>query len=97
MNGILIQYVYNGDEEKWQAAIDEFIENIQSDKRLNGHFSYEVVCHEGGERAHIGHWDSAETLEHLQLQDFFKIFSKHVKEFAGDTLNPKRFYSKAKT
>ena len=89
-----IYYIYH---THWHAPWPPKSQNIQSDKRLNGQFEYEAVCHEGGERAHIGHWDSAETLAYLQRQDFFKTFSEHVKEFVGDTLYPKRFLTKAKT
>jgi len=98
MTGILIQYQYSGDEADWQAAVDAFIAGINGDARLKGRFHYEVTVQgDGTGRAHIGHWDSDETLGHLQEQDFFKVFAGQIKEFAGDTLDAKRFETKAST
>ncbi len=92
MDGILIQYELNGDVQAWRHAVDAFIDNVQADDRLRGRFSYQVKqVGDGAERIHIGTWDSAETLAHLQAQEFFKIFAGQVQGFAGDSLKTTRF------
>ena len=98
MTGILIQYQYSGDETAWQDAVEAFVANIRGDERLKGRFHYEVVVHgDGTSRSHIGHWDNEETLSYLQGQEFFKRFAGQIKGFGGDTLDAKRFETKAAT
>jgi hypothetical protein len=67
MYGILIQYTYDGDEEPWLAAVEEFVTAIDADPALRGKFGYRVnVAADGVGRVHVGQWDSEETLAHLQ-------------------------------
>lgn len=96
MQGILIQYHYDGDESDWQRAIDGFLANIAADDRLKGRFNYRVFQkNEDGSRVHLGSWDTEETLSHLQSQPFFKEFSGAVKAMAEDTLVAQRLTAKA--
>ncbi len=96
MQGILIQYSYDGDENDWQKAVDGFLANIAADDRLVGRFNYRVFQkNEDGSRVHLGTWDTDETLGHLQSQPFFKEFSGAVKAMSGDTLQAQRLTGKA--
>lgn len=98
MNGIVIEYDYDGDEAAWDAAVESFIGNITADPALKGKFTYEVtVLGEGPTRLHIGHWDSPETLTYLQSQDFFKEFAGKVGAFAGGAPKARRFATRHKT
>ena len=92
--GILVEYEYTGDENQWKDVIDSFIHSVNADNVLRGKFDYTVTkAVEGNGRIHIGRWDSEDTLNHLHEQDYFKIFSAKIREFAGETLSPKRFES----
>ena len=92
MDGILIEYTYQGNEALWRHTIQAFIANIEGRDRLRGHFSYQVKkVGDDGRRLHIGMWDSEETLTHLQAQEFFKTFAEQIREFAGDSLQTTRF------
>lgn len=96
MQGILIQYSYDGDEAAWQEAVDGFLGNIAADSRLRDRFNYRVFQkNEDGTRVHIGTWDVDETLAHLQSQPFFKEFSGTLKGMAGDSLAAQRLTGKA--
>ena len=98
MFGILIEYEFSGDEAEWKRAVDAFVENIDQDPRLSGRFSYQVnVRADGGGRIHVGGWDTAETLAHLQQQEFFKTFAGQIQSFAGDSLKATRFERAAVT
>ncbi len=98
MNGILIQYDYDGDEGAWLAAVEDFVAAIDDDPVLRGRFSYRVnVAADGVSRVHVGRWDSEETLTHLQSQDFFKAFAAKVGEFAGGPPNASRMRLAAET
>ena len=67
MEGILIRYDYDGDEEVWEQAIRTFVTSIDADEALRGKFSYIVTRVDGSPgRVHMGRWDSDATLEHLQ-------------------------------
>ena len=91
MDGISIRYQYDGDEAAWQAAIDVFIEAVNSDADLAGKFSYAVsVAGDGVTRSHTGRWDSEATLKTLQSRDYFAAFSKAVQGFAGESLDAKQ-------
>ncbi len=84
MRSITITYQYDGDESVWRTAIDGFIAALNGDAEIAGKFSYQVsVADDGTSRVHWGRWDSAETLAHVQSQDYFKSFAPQVKEFAG--------------
>lgn len=87
MGGLLIEYVYEGDEASWTAAIEAFLGAIAADPKLAGRFRYLVfVKDDGKSRVHVPSWDSPETLAHVQAQPFFKTFTEAVKGFAGDGL-----------
>lgn len=91
MHGIVIEYALSGDETVWRAAVDTFIENIDGDPMLRGKFTYEVnASNDSDGRVHIGHWDSEETLSHLQSQPFFKTFAEAVQTFSGGNLKTTR-------
>lgn len=84
MRGITISYTYSGDEAAWQDATGAFIAAVDADPEAAGRFSYQVAVGDDGKtRVHWGRWDSAETLAHVQSQDYFKTFAGKVKEFAG--------------
>lgn len=84
MRGITITYKYSGDEAPWQSAMKDFITAIESDPVIAGKFTYQVAVADDKEtRFHWGRWDSAETLAHLQSQEFFKTFAGQVRAFAG--------------
>lgn len=84
MRGITITYEYDGDEQAWRAAMQTFISAIDDDPAVAGKFNYQVaVADDGKTRIHWGRWDSAETLTHVQSQDYFKSFAGEVQEFAG--------------
>ncbi len=98
MYGILIQYDYDGDEAAWLSAAEDFVAAIDNDPVLRGKFSYRVnIAADGVGRAHVGRWDSDETLAHLQSQDFFKTFAAKVGEFAGGAQNATRLRLAAET
>jgi len=87
MDGLLIEYTYDGDETAWANAIQTFCRNIAADPRLASGVRYHVfVRADGRSRVHVPSWDNASTLAHLQSQEFFKTFAAAVKRFAGDTL-----------
>ena len=91
MNGIVVRYVYDGDEAEWKRVIDAFLVAIATDPEIQGHFRYVVtIATDGVTRTHIGRWDSAKTLETLQARDYFKAFAGAIKGFAGDTLEATR-------
>ena len=91
MDGIVVRYVYDGDEDAWQRVIDTFLAAIASDPEVQGRFHYVVtVATDGVTRTHIGRWDSAETLETLHARDYFATFSEAIQGFAGDTLQATR-------
>lgn len=84
MRGITITYKYAGDEAVWHNAISTFMSAIDDDPAIAGKFTYQVAVADDGEtRIHWGRWDSAETLAHLQAQDYFKTFAAKVRNFAG--------------
>ena len=84
MRGITITYKYSGDEETWQAAMTDFIEAINNDPAIASKFTYQVAVADDKEtRFHWGRWDSAETLAHVQSQEYFKIFAGKVRGFAN--------------
>lgn len=89
MRCITITYEYSGDDAPWRAAIDDFINAVNSDGAIDGIFSYQVaVADNGTTRIHWGRWDSAETLAHVQSQEYFKTFAARLKAMAGDSLSP---------
>ncbi len=91
MDGIVIRYVYDGDEDAWQRAVDGFLTAIATDPEVQGRFRYVVtIASDGVSRTHIGRWDSEETLKTLQARDYFATFSQAIKGFAGDTLDATR-------
>lgn len=84
MRGITITYKYSGDETIWHNAMSDFISAIDNDPEIAGKFTYQVATADDKEtRFHWGRWDSAETLKHVQAQDYFRTFAGRVKEFAG--------------
>ncbi len=98
MFGIVIEYEFKGDEDAWRAACDGFVKSIDEDPALRGKFSYRVTKHvEGNGRTHIGRWDRAETLAHLQDQTFFKEFAAALQGFADGGLTPTRVSDVAAT
>ena len=91
MQGIVIRYSYDGDEAKWRAATDAFIQAIENDDAVSGKFRYTVTTGKDGvTRTHLGRWDSDETLSTVQSRPYFKTFSDEVQAMAGDTLKPMR-------
>ncbi len=91
MEGIVIRYEYQGDEENWRTAVDGFIANINNDAEIAGKFRYSVnVGADGKTRIHVGRWPDQATLETLQSRDYFKAFATKVQEFGGDSLSPMR-------
>ena len=91
MHGIVIEYELSGDEAAWRRAVDTFLKNIDGDPVLQGKFAYEVnTSNDSGGRIHIGHWESEETLSHLQSQPFFKEFAAALQSFAGGNLKATR-------
>ncbi len=89
MRSITITYEYSGDDAPWRAAIDGFITALNDDAKIPGTFSYQVaVADNGATRIHWGRWDNADTLAHVQSQDYFKTFAGLLKGMAGDTLSP---------
>ncbi len=98
MDGILIQYNYDGEEAPWLAAVEAFIAAVDGDPALAGKFSYRVnVASDGVGRVHVGQWDSEETLAHLQSQEFFKTFAGKIGEFSGGGPNASRMRLAAET
>lgn len=84
MRSITITYQYDGDEAEWRAAIDGFINALNADAAISDKFSYQVaVADDGKTRIHWGRWDTAETLKHVQSQDYFATFAGKVREFSG--------------
>jgi len=91
MDGIVVRYSYDGDEDAWQRVIDAFLAAVASDPQVQGRFRYVVtVGNDGVSRTHIGRWDSEETLKTLQASDYFATFSQSLRGFAGDTLEATR-------
>ncbi|WP_127112827.1 hypothetical protein [Shimia sediminis] len=89
MRSITITYEYSGQDAPWRAVIDAFISALDSDDGIPGTFTYQVaVADNGTTRIHWGRWDSAETLAHVQAQDYFKTFAGALKGMAGDSLSP---------
>lgn len=98
MPGIVIQYRYQGDEAAWRAAMQDFIAAITADDAVRGRFRYTAaVAADGIARAHIGRWDSDETLKTVQARDYFRRFTAAVQGFAGDTLESVRIDIAAST
>jgi len=88
MRGITITYKYSGDEASWHSAMRDFITAIDNDPAIAGKFTYQVAVADDKEtRFHWGRWDSAETLAHVQDQDYFKNFANTVRGFAGGALS----------
>lgn len=86
MRSITITYEYSGDEVAWRATIDEFIAALNGDSVAAEKFSYQVaVADNGTTRIHWGRWDSADTLAHVQGQEYFKTFAGKVRDFSGGT------------
>ena len=84
MRGITITYEYSGDENQWREVMDRFIAAIDNDPGAAGKFTYQVaVADDRKTRFHWGRWDSADTLAHVQSQEYFKEFAGKVREFAG--------------
>ena len=84
MRCITITYRYSGDEKLWRETVEAFIAAIEGDPAVSGKFTYQVATADDGEtRIHWGRWDSAETLQALQSQPYFKVFAQAVKGFAG--------------
>ncbi|GAA6209083.1 hypothetical protein NBRC116601_23760 [Cognatishimia sp. WU-CL00825] len=82
MRSITIRYEYDGDEAPWRAAIQGFITALNADPKAQ-QFNYQVaIADDGKTRLHWGRWDSAETLSHVQSQDYFKSFAAKVAEFS---------------
>ncbi len=87
MDGLLIEYEYEGDEAAWGETIQAFLRAIAADARAAGRFRYQVfVKADGKSRTHVPSWDSPETLAHIQAQDYFKTFAAAVQKAAGGTL-----------
>lgn len=87
MDGILIQYQFNGNEQIWQKTVNTFIARISEDADLAGKFHYSVFkTSEPAKRVHVGRWDSDQTLSTLREKEFFKTFTEQMKELAGDSL-----------
>ena len=88
MQGLIIEYNYDGPEEPWRQAIESFLENIKADGQLTGKFSYQVMSEKKSpeKKVHIPKWQDEETLKHLQSQPWFKDFAGKVQGFAGDSL-----------
>ncbi len=87
MRTITITYDYDGDEQAWTGTCEAFINAVSSDPDAQG-FSYQVaVADNGVSRVHWGRWDSADTLAHVQGQDYFKSFAERVRAFAGGPPN----------
>ncbi|QDG76300.1 hypothetical protein [Labrenzia sp. PHM005] len=84
MKNVLVEYTYTGNEETWQQLIADFLNAIEADNRLKGHFHYQVFIMPEGRRVHIGRWDSEETLKALQSQPFFKTFAQGIQALASD-------------
>jgi hypothetical protein len=98
MDGILIQYEFNGDEKQWQTAINEFITQVNGDSELKGKFVYSVFkTSEPSKRVHVGRWDSNQTLESLKQRDFFKKFTEAMQGLAGDSLTSIRLQPQLET
>lgn len=88
MRGITITYDYSGGEQPWHDAINAFISALNADPKAQA-FTYQVSTADNGtSRIHWGRWDSAETLAHVQSQDYFKSFAAKVGEFSGGTHKP---------
>ncbi|WP_204112980.1 hypothetical protein [Shimia biformata] len=84
MRTITITYEYGGNESEWREAIDAFIRALDADTRKPGTFCYQVaVADNGTTRIHWGRWDTAETLAHVQSQDYFQTFAGKVRAFSG--------------
>lgn len=84
MRCITITYKYAGDEAAWNNVTSGFINAVESDPKAAGKFTYQVAVADDGEtRIHWGRWDSAQTLTHVQSQDYFKTFATAVRNFAG--------------
>jgi quinol monooxygenase YgiN len=86
MKNVMVEYTYTGDEQAWQQLIADFLNAVEADTRLKGHFHYQVFSMPEGRKVHIGRWDSEETLKALQSQVFFTTFAQGVKGFAGESL-----------
>ncbi|MGH1463733.1 MAG: hypothetical protein ACRBBQ_00085 [Cognatishimia sp.] len=87
MRSITIRYEYDGDEAPWHDAMHAFITALNNDPAAQN-FNYQVtVAEDGITRLHWGRWDSAETLAHVQSQDYFKAFAAKVKGFADGVPN----------
>ena len=87
MDGISIRYKYDGDEATWRAAIDAFIDAVDTDPDVGGKFSYAVsVAGDSVTRSHTGRWDTEATLKTLQSRDYFKTFARTLKGLADGSL-----------
>lgn len=87
MHGITISYDFAGDEADWHTSVNAFIEALNNDPAA-ANFSYQVaVAGNNTTRVHWGRWDSAETLAHVQAQDYFRHFATRIRGFAGGAPN----------
>ena len=85
MRSITITYQYDGDEAVWHSEIDRFINALNNDPDIAAKFSYQVsIADDDKTRIHWGRWDNAETLSHVQTQDYFKTFAAQVRVFSGN-------------
>jgi hypothetical protein len=86
-HGICITYNFTGDEAEWESVCQAFLDAIASDSAAARRFSYSInKAKSGNGRVHIGRWDTAETLAHVQSQVYFKTFAANVQRFGADTL-----------
>jgi len=89
MNGIVISYIYSGDEAEWEAVTTAFTDSIAADTEVGTDFMYIVSkSRESDNRTHIGRWKSQTVLNLVQSRDYFKTFAGRLKAMAGDSLKP---------
>ncbi len=90
--GICITYDFTGDETEWAANCQAFLDAIAGDTVAAQGFSYSInKAKSGVGRVHIGRWQTAEVLAHVQAQDYFKDFAGTVRRFGGETLSTTPF------
>lgn len=85
MKNVMVEYIYQGDENKWQQIVVDFINSVEGNEHLSGKFHYQIFTMPEGRRVHIGRWDSEETLQVLKNQPFFGEFAKAIQQLAGDS------------
>lgn len=90
--GICITYDFSGNEAEWAQTCNAFLDALAADPRASTGFTYSInKAKSGNGRIHIGRWDSAETLAHVQSQDYFGAFAAAVKSFGGPSLSTTPF------